>query len=207
MKTKTLYEVPISSYAVRIRVIQYPGSDSYFQIFNMRGEVILAMRLCGYATVPNLQTNNVYANFQQKIYFDCEQIATYIQESVPGSGDESTICNEQCYNFTKTLIDTRNFVDEDTPSVFYEHEHAFGNVTTEDWCEGEPLPPLYIPTIKEEEIHIGKINKEILTELRSQNAELQSKNSTIAAILENLLLELRSIKALIAARNDSIVAP
>ncbi len=95
------------------------------------------------------------------------------------------IYKEDGYNFTERVQDLRRYGDFkiQQPPVLYKDRN--GHISTEDWCEGEPLPKLYEPKVSEEEYN-GKINKEILAELKS---------------LKEIVSELRSIKATIDTRN------
>ncbi len=119
------------------------------------------------------------------------------------------IFNELGYNFTIEVFDIRNYVEEDVPTVLY--EDGYGYISTEDWCNGDPMPELYKENVGEEEIlDIRTINRAILSQFQSHNnasaagfkaivAELQELRSQNKAIVS----ELQSIRESIRSQNKN----
>lgn len=185
-------------YEVFLNCLCLIGADNNdLKISNIRGDLILQMNLCG-----KIQTLKSFYLLNRKsttkIYFDCidsnddssmserSERKYYVERSTSIAYDQLS------YNFTKPLLDTRQFVDNNRPMLLY--DHSFRN-STEDWCEGNPEPELYVPVGSKVLKNANEISQSILSELQEIRLEMRAQNNASEAIL----LELQRIKASIDA--------
>lgn len=148
-----------------------------------------------------------------KIYFDCIRPDDYTsmndrpQKYELGTG---ITYDEFGYNFTKPLLETRQFVDT---SMLYDllrnyDERADIRNQTMDWCD--PPPEIFLPKVKP--LTIEQISQKVLSELEAQSYKNEVANNATLTQLEILnietsldnnaiLSELQSIRASIASIN------
>ncbi len=161
------------------------------------------MKICWTGlSLKSLFFNNSVKGQNNTIYFDCIH-----PDDLPLNGTRAkkymgkragVIYSEVGHNFLKEFVDTRDYMNTNTPKLLYEDNH--GHISTEDWCEGDTPPEFYVPQTNEKEILDGvKVNQAILLELQSQKtalvSELQSiKAESVANLKRNteILLELQS---------------
>lgn len=148
------------------------GTDNtYLNISNLRNDTILSLNLCNTSIDSDILTL-----IGPKLYFDCihsSQFNNVTLRERPRKTEEShlTVFNENGYNFSKVLLDTRNYIKDDEPLVLY--EHSFG-ISTQDWCDGDLQPPLF-----EKHSGVEDINNAVLSELQNIVSELRSIKSLI----------------------------
>lgn len=104
---------------------------------NIRGDLILQLNLCGILpTITTLRISSPTTN--SKLYFDCIHPATSLSGRPQRYGQNRTNIeyDEFGYNFTKSLLETREYVDRNTSMVYarLEDDTEIGR-ETKDWCE------------------------------------------------------------------------
>lgn len=127
--------------------------------------------------------------FGPKVYFDCitadENILMSDRPKKTIQSDLQRIqFHEYGYNYTKTFMDTSDFVSE--PFTIYEYD--FGN-STQDWCPGEPRPEVLVTSkYKDDSLEglIEKSNRELLSKLEKINAQQNATVDINAALLQEL---------------------
>lgn len=218
VQTKQWFEVPESPYAIQILItkgtlqlnlqnslsyLHFVGeNDNILKISNIRGYTILTFSLCGEnGILVALEIND------PKVYLDCIHPDYAIKnvrhrKSDKRYSDGISYHENDGFNFTKSLLDTRQFLCE--PFVFYENK--FGNNT--DSCESKPIFPVMEKS--EDLLHavIESSNEALLSELRQIRNATATTNKVISDYNTDILGELKKIGSQnIASLNTSVSLP
>lgn len=179
------------------------GTDNnYLRIRNIQNELILELNLCG--MLPAIDTLFIFGLVKRsKLYFDCIIPDDYT--SISGRQDgrakkygakeedvnfiEFLKNDEIYYNFTKTLLETRNY--QKKPSYKYYIKDVKISNRTEDWCYDDVPPELYLPKAKS--LTNEQLVEKLISESKRQYNASTFTNNAILSQLETLNVNVNKV--------------
>lgn len=185
--------------------LHFTGPDGHFvRISNIRGDLILQMDLCGrFPFADSMWMISLFEN--AKFYFDCIGCRPDDRSEIDGFAYD-----EFGYNFTKSLLETRQYVDTSLLYNIFSNDDTGKKIyyLTKDWCD--PTPDIFQPKSLTNE----QTSKQILSELQTLNnasavannailAELETQNNNSAVAIEAIRSELEILTNAIAVANNA----